>query len=360
MSSTDETSTPGATTDVENSIFETTAEVERSFLDQVRQGIDQNVVAPMAIIWGDIRGKIGLSIVFMFIFMGTVGLTIVPEPQSLRNPIFATPFHDGWLTFGTLSLLSFDVPIVPEFHYPLGTDIQGQSILAQLVHATPAMLELILAGAVLSTFLGTSIGGLAGYLGGRVDRALMTVSDTVLGIPGIALVIVLASVFPIRDPMVVGLILGIDNWPGLARTIRSQVLSLREESYVEAARVIGVGRISIVRKHILSQMMPYISVNFAGSARGIIAESVALYFLGILPFSTLNWGVMMNLAYEQTSLTNLGRLHWLVLPMILLMLVSLGLILLSQAMDRVFNVRLRAKHASSVGGDEEVSVNETA
>ena len=179
----------------------------------------------------------------------------------------------------------------------------------------------------------------------------MTVTDVVLTIPGIALVIVLASIYQPESPLVVGLILGIDNWPKLARTVRSQVLSIREEAFTEASRIMGLSELHILRKDVVSNLMPYISVNFATSARKIIFESVGLYFLGILPRSNLNWGLMMNDAYNQANLTNPDQIHWLLVPMALIILISLGFILLAQGLDRVFNVRLRARHETA-GGDE--------
>jgi peptide/nickel transport system permease protein len=97
--------------------------------------------------------------------------------------------------------------------------------------------------------------------------------------------------------------------------------------------------------------MPYISINFANSSRRIIFESVALYFLGVLPFTTQNWGVMMNSAYNQSNLTNLQQLHWLLLPMLEIAFLSLGLILFAQGLDRVFNVRLRARHEAKAEDD---------
>jgi peptide/nickel transport system permease protein len=80
------------------------------------------------------------------------------------------------------------------------------------------------------------------------------------------------------------------------------------------------------------------------SSRRIIFESVGLYFLGVLPFTTQNWGVIMNLAFQKSNLTNLQQLHWLLLPMLQIAFLSLGLILFAQGLDRVFNVRLRARH----------------
>jgi len=228
-------------------------------------------------------------------------------------------------------------------------------MLGQLVHATPAMLKMVAAGALLSVLVGTLIGLLSGYQGGTIDYVLMLITDTVLVIPALVLIIVISAVWAPRDPVLVGILLGIDNWPNLSRNIRSQVLSIREEDYTEASRAMGLSRSTILRKDMFSNMAPYILINLANGSRRIIFESVGLYFLGILPFTTLNWGVMMNQAYQAANVTDLGKVHWLYLPMLMIIFISLGFLLFAQGTDRLFNVRLRAKHAKTGEDDGEES-----
>nr|WP_227378667.1 ABC transporter permease [Haladaptatus halobius] len=318
---------------IDETIFTQMSNVpEPTAREKVERAFERHVYAPGAVLLNDWRALVGATILLGFVVMGTVGVYLVPEPTVMEGPIFVPPFTD--------------------WKYPLGTGVMGQSIFKQVVHAAPAMLQMITAGALLSVALGTTIGTVAGYRGGRTDQTLMTVTDTVLTIPGLVLVIVLATIYQPEDPFVVGLILGIDNWPRLARTIRSQVLSIREEAFTEASRIMGLSELHILRRDVISNLMPYISVNFANSARRIIFESVALYFLRILPTSQLNWGVMMADAYTGANLTNPNQIHWLLVPMALLILVSLGFILLAQGLDRVFNVRLRARHEGSASGGE--------
>lgn len=287
------------------------------------------VRAPLAIAWNDYRTRIGLLIIITYILLGTVGVALLPEPRALQGPAFATP----------------------SLEFPFGTDNVGRNVFYQIVHATPAMFKMIISGGLLSVVLGVVIGTLSGYKGGKLDVVLMSLTDIVLTIPGLALVIVIAAFFPAESPWIVGLILGIDNWPNLSRNIRSQVLSIREEAYVEASRAMGLSKSRILRRDFIAQLMPYISINVANSGRRIIFESVGLYYLGILPFTTLNWGVVLNLAYNNTSLQDLSTMHWLVAPMMTIAILTLGLILFAQGLDRVFNVRLRARHAAK--GEEE-------
>lgn len=322
----------GGTTTEEDLFSPSSSVQQRSLADRFAHGLRAHVVAPLRIVAEDARGVVGIGILAAFVFMGTVGVLIYPEPTTMEAPIFAPPFQD--------------------MAYPLGTGVLGEQVDRQIVHATPAMLKMILSGALLSMVLGTAIGTIAGYKSGWWDYTLMMLSDTVMTIPALALVVVLAAVYAPEDPFVVGLILGINNWPGLARTVRSEVLSIRENEVIEAARVMGLSDARILRKYVVRNLMPYISINFANSSRRIIFEAVGLYFLGLLPTSSQNWGIMMQEAYDNSDLTNLAQLHWLVFPMLTIVLLVLGLILTAQSLDRLWNVRLRARHLQEDDEDE--------
>ena len=326
--------TPESMDELDETIFTHTSDVpERSMQEKAVRFFDTHIYAPLAVGWNDIRMRIGSLILLLFLFAGTVGPYLIDKPTAMQGPIFKLPFTS--------------------LAYPLGTDALGRDLFGMVIHATPAMLKMIASGALLSIGVGTLIGSVSGYKGGTIDRILMTFNDVVLVIPGLALIVVLTSVYPPTDPIIVGLILGIDNWPGLSRTVRSQVLSIREESFTEASRAMGLTKFQILHKDVVTNLMPYISVNLANSARSIIFESVGLYFIGILPFTSLNWGVMLNSAYQNGNMTDMSQLHWILVPMTVIILVSLGFMLFAQGMDRVFNVRLRARHAKTAGGDDD-------
>jgi len=285
----------------------------------------------------DWRTVIGFLIVFGFVLIGTVGVWLIPVP-SPTGPLALAPFES--------------------LEYPLGTNTLGMGLFAQIVHATPAMLKMIAAGAFAATAVATVVGIASGYVGGMVDRVLMSIADIVLTIPGLPLFIVLAMVLEPRDPFVVGLLLSVNRWAGLSRALRSEVLTLREESYVEASRTMGIGTGTILISDVLPNLMSFITIRFMGFARGVIFSSVGLYFLGVLPFSTFNWGVMLNSAYGHGALRQPELLHWLLAPMIVIILMSLGLVLLAQGLDRLFNPRIRARHASDGESSEEDNASE--
>ena len=323
MASTEETS---------ESVFDITSEAELSRSEQWRQLLDVWVLAPLRIMWTDTRTKVGFLIVATYVFMGTIGIYIVPPPQLMEGPVLLPAFQN-WA-------------------HPLGTDKFGQDLLKGLIHATPEMLQMITAGAVFTVVVGTVVGTVAGFESGWIDQVLMTITDIMLTIPGLPLVIVLTIAIEPTNPIVVGLLLSINTWAGLARTLRSQVLSIREDSYVEAAKAMGVPTWRIIRGDILPNLMPFIAINFMQAARNVVFASVGLYFLGLLPFTTQNWGVMMNLARTAGALRSDQVIHWLVFPMVVIVILTYGLIMLSQGMDRLFNPRVRARHAKTIADDD--------
>ena len=182
----------------------------------------------------------------------------------------------------------------PSAQHLLGTDDLGRDVLSRLLHAGRVSLGLALAVAVGSVGIGALAGGVAGMLGGRSDRAISAVVDTLLAIPPLALAMV-ASAFVRLDLPRLTLILALVSWPGVARIARGQVLSLREREYVEAARAAGAGAPRLLLRHLLPNATAPLAV--AGTllvATAILVES-ALSYLGFgLPPPTASWGGMLN------------------------------------------------------------------
>ncbi|MDS0300328.1 ABC transporter permease [Halogeometricum sp. S1BR25-6] len=321
------------------------AESNETRWDRYRRHYDEFVRAPFLILWNDWRSRVGMLILLLYLLMGTVGVLLIEVPYTNQAERWILPFQN--------------------MQYPLGTTDTGQDLLGLIVHSTPAMLIMIGAGSVFSTVIATIVGTAAGYKGGTLDRTLMIAADTMIAIPGLALIIVIAAVIEPRNPAVVGIILSSHVWAGLARSLRSQVLTLRDDSYVEASRIMGISTPAILAKEIIPNLMPYILINFVNSARNVIFSSVGLYFLGVLPYTNLNWGVTLNSAYNSAALYRLDLVYYIIAPLVAIVLISFGLILLSQGFDRIFNPQIRAKHAESASeaavdeGDDSSSRNVT-
>lgn len=327
---TDESTTAGE----ETSPFRSRSEYDATMADVFEEMMEVWVIAPMKIIWNDLRGRIGISIVIFYILMGTVGVVYWPEPRTAAAPRLLQPFE----------LL----------RYPLGTTGFGQDLLGLMIHSTPAMLKMILAGAVFGGVMGIAVGMVSGYMGGTVDKVLMTITDTLGSIPGLPLLLILVALIEPTNPWLVGMILNIQGWAGGSRGIRGQTLALRNKEYVEASRAMGQSTSNVLFKEILPELMPMIMIGFLGGATSIISASVGLYFLGILPYTTQNWGVVLNTAYQQSgALYNLEAAHWLLVPLFTITLLNFGFVLLAQSLDQVFNPRVRARHEARKQSPEE-------
>lgn len=313
--------------------FQITADVEMDRLDRWKRILDLWVYAPFSIIWSDWRARVGLAIISVYLVSGTVGVMVIEQTSTMDGPTYLRWFVN--------------------LEFPLGTDYLGRDLLSMIVHATPAMLEMTLVGGVFTIIVATVVGTLSGYLrGGLVDYVLTLATDIMINIPGLPLLVVLATILEPEDPWLVGIILSVNAWAGLARSLRSQVLTLRESSYVEASEIMGLKTHTIIRKDFLPNMMPFILISFTNAARNIIFASVGLYFLGILPYSNLNWGVILNIAYKNGAISAISLAYWIIVPMVVIIGFSAGLVLLSQSLDRVFNPRIRARHAKTADSTE--------
>jgi len=300
--------------------------------------LDRRILTPFRVLWSAPRARVGLLIILFYIFLGFVAPEFVEAPSSYQAPT------EKWGLEPFQSLA-----------FPLGTDSVGTDLVSRLVYSTTPMLKMMFAGALFASIVGAVVGIASGYFGGTIDWLLTTATDIMINIPSIPLVVVIGAIFEPRSPAVVGVILAIDDWPALARQLRSEVLTIREKSYVEAARTMGLSSPTIVSKKVLMNLMPLITMNTMRAARNIVFVSAALYFLGVLPYTSLNWGVWMDNARGQGALNAPDQFYLLAIPLFAITTLSLGLLLFSQGTDRLYNPRIRARHAKTAGEDVEAT-----
>lgn len=206
-------------------------------------------------------------------------------------------FGAEWVAPATRGAQNLELgPTPPSAEHWFGTDQLGRDYLSELLYAGRISLAVGLAVAVLSTTFGTLIGTIAGYAGGIVDEVVMRVTDLFLIVPAIAILAVSLEALGQSTPAIVGVLAAI-GWTYVARVARSQVLSLREKEFVDAARSIGASPPRIVVRHILPNLAGIIAVNMSLTvAIAIIIEST-LSFLGygVQPPSS-SWGSLLSTA----------------------------------------------------------------
>jgi ABC-type dipeptide/oligopeptide/nickel transport system permease subunit len=176
----------------------------------------------------------------------------------------------------------------------LGTDANGRDVLTRLAYG--GRISMLVAGLATATILliGGAVGSISGYYGGTIDATLMRTVDVLLTIPFLPLLILVSAIYK-PGPIGFALILALVGWAGVARLIRGQVLSLRHQDYVEAARVIGASNSRIITRHIVPHVIPIVVVWASLAIPSLILTEAALSFLGFgVQIPTPTWGNMLQ------------------------------------------------------------------
>lgn len=229
---------------------------------------------------------------------------------------------------------------MPNAQHWLGTDRYGRDILAMTITGLTASLEVGAIAGLLSTLIGTVIAFVAGYKGGKVDTFLSNFTDVFLVVPSFPLLITLSAYTTKVNLFSVAVILAIFSWPFAARTIRSQVLSLRNRSYVELAKVTKLNDFEIIFQELLPNLLPFIGVGFANAALGAIFALVGLEVIGVGPSNILDLGLMLNWSQSWGALS-LGAWPIFVAPVVVLGLIFFAVNLINIGLEEVYNPRLR-------------------
>jgi len=221
----------------------------------------------------------------------------------------------------------------------LGTDYKGRDIFTQLAYGSRISLFVGLTSALLSVIVGLSMGLIAGYLGRVVDEIVMRFTDMLLVLPELPLLIVLIAVL---GPSVwnIVILVALLGWMGFARTVRSQVLSLKERPFIEAAKAIGAGKFHIMIRHVLPNVMSLVYVSLALGVPAAILSEAALSWLGLFDPSVVSWGRMLHDAQFQQGI---DKWWWILPPGLCIAAVSLSFVFLGYALDEILNPKLRQR-----------------
>lgn len=267
-------------------------------------------------------GFIGFLAIVAILLISYVGPYLVElDTDTKVDKIYQTPSNEFWL----------------------GTDHQGRDIFSYIIHGGKDVIAVGLAAGLISTFIGVTFGTLAGFAGGRVDSAIIAITDFVLTVPRFPLLVVLAAILTFDRNIYLGIILGLLNWPGLLRAIRSQALSLKERDFVQAARALDLGTPHIIFREIVPNMMSYIIISFTLAMTGAIYALVGLVLLGLAPFSGTNWGIMLSLAYTRGAMFFSDSLWYIMSPVVAIAILQLALVTMNRSLELIFNPRLRTE-----------------
>jgi peptide/nickel transport system permease protein len=209
-----------------------------------------------------------------------------------------------------------------------------------MVAGTPLTLRIGFVAGAVGLGIGIVLGFMAGYFGGLVDTLIKGAADVLLTIPGLLFLVVLAT--SLRTAVTVdmmALVVASLAWMLPTRTIRAQVLSMRERGYVQVARFSGMSDLEIIAREMLPNLLPYLAASFVSAVGAAVLASVGLEALGLGPQNEPTLGMTIYWALYYTSLLR-GIWWWWAPPMIMIVLIFVGLFLISMGLDRIANPRL--------------------
>ncbi|CAN5792861.1 ABC transporter permease [soil metagenome] len=221
----------------------------------------------------------------------------------------------------------------------LGTDGSGRDLAEGLLFGLPVALLIGLAAATVSTFIGTGLGLLSGYKGGRTDLVIQRAADVINNVPLLPLLIFFVFVLGAQLWLILVLLVAF-SWPGLAILVRSMVLGLSSSQEVEAARALGASSRHIIWKHVFPHTAPYVFTQLIFFVPAVILAEAGLSFLGLGDPSLPTWGQILEDGFR-TGAVFLGYWWWVVSPGLLIVLTAMTFMLLALAMEPVVNPRLR-------------------
>ncbi len=268
----------------------------------------------------------GGSILFVFVLLAVFGPMLAPHSAQ-------------WQASTTNS-----IPLPPSAHFWLGTDQTQHDILSLLLAGGRSTLLIAFIAGIVATILSVLVGVTAGYVGGVVDDLLSVLSNIFLALPGLLILMVVLRPLPPADagnPLFIGAVIAFTSWSYGARVLRAQTLALRNQDYVESARVIGERRPRIILSEILPNLIPILASSFIFTVIYGIGAYVALAYLGAVNPTGASWGTMIKDAQAQGAMVS-GYWWWYLPPALCVALVGISLALLNFGIDEIVNPRVRS------------------
>jgi peptide/nickel transport system permease protein len=230
----------------------------------------------------------------------------------------------------------------PSLEYPLGTDTVGRELLNVIVVGTPLTLSIGLIAGAIGLGVGMIFGFAAGYYGGVVDNVLRGAADVFLTVPGLLILVVLASSTKgAVDVQTEALVVSALAWMWPTRTIRSQVLTMRERGYIQVARFSGMSGPKIIMHEMMPNLLPYLAASFVGAVAAAILASIGLEALGLGPQNEPTLGMTIYWALYYSTVMR-GIVWWWLPPILVIVLIFVGLFMIAAGLDQIVSPRLRS------------------
>jgi peptide/nickel transport system permease protein len=245
-----------------------------------------------------------------------------------------------WLPLQDPSARSKQVQAPPSALHWFGTTYLGQDVFAQLVIGTRGILIVGFSAGLIATALAILVGVSAGYFGGMRDEGLSMLSNVFLVIPQIPLMIVIVSMVQSNSKLVVILVIALTGWAWGARVMRSQTLSMAGRDFVQAAKANGESSIRIIIFEIMPNLIAIIASTFINTVMAAVMAEITLAFVGIVPLSDWNWGLILYYAQSNGAL-NQGAWWWFIPAGLCVALLGMSLALINFGIDEFINPRLR-------------------
>ncbi len=263
-------------------------------------------------------GLVTIVLLFLFAFLGPVfspwaangGTALDTNPELIKEILSASPvtYKVGDIEYEALAV-SVRMPQVVKLgdislsHW-LGTDNMGYDVLTRLMYGGRVSLTIGFVVVIIETIIGVIMGGIAGYFGKWVDNVIMRIVDILSCIPSLPIMLILSVIFTnsgigadISKLYYMMIVLCLIGWTGTARLVRGQILSLREQEFMLAAKASGLSTVSKIFKHLMPNVIPQLIVSMTLGLGSIILTEATLGFLGIgAPLGTATWGNIINLA----------------------------------------------------------------
>jgi peptide/nickel transport system permease protein len=295
----------------------------------------------LKVLWQYIRRNvtlgIGLGILLVLVVFTVVGFVMIDpvvDPFPLAAPASVPP------------TLRWCPPMEPNCEnpvaYPFGTDAQGRDLFAVAVVGTWLTMYIGLLAGIVGIIIGTFLGFTSAFYGGVYDAIVSWMVDVMLTIPGLLILVVIASTLGDRaiDINGMALIIALISWRGAARVIRSQVLSMRERSYVMMARLNGMSSMGIIFRELIPNLLPYLGASLVSAVTGAIFASMGLAALGLGPLREPTLGVTIYWVINQSAFVR-GLWWWGAVPITIVALIFIMLFMISIGLDELANPRVR-------------------